>query len=785
MNNIGKLTTFRRLMDAEAVIIIPKVQRDYAYGRQEEKVQRILSDMLDDMLQTVKEDRQRIFDFVYGGSYIKKSNAASGLIPLDGQQRLTTLFLLYFVASILQADVAADDVAWLKKFRYETRQSATDFCDALIGEIRNDIVARYRKEEKSIRALIEDNPRYSASYDTDPTISSMPNVIDVIEKKAVSAEIENLWTALNTRDNILFYSLSLDKFGLDDDLYIKMNSRGKKLTEFEIFKSDFEKAVSNISSTLKDEISKKIDNQWMDVVWKYAQSSGADDIVVKADESYMQLFRNVMRLELFRRTIEKKQNRAAAIKEIVTDEAAVKQLIEYFDTISTIDNDEGIENNWQKYFYFADNILGRPGVIRLFWAKPSQKPVIHLAMDRDLTMPELTWFYSLYLAETCDLSRADRTRCLRIISNLLTANIRAHSQRYDMLSGFLSDAKEIIDNNGPIAGEHTFVGTAYDEEIAKAEKFNRTDYDRLQEFENHKYLEGSLMLFIDKYAGKNNDNSLLFKELVHFCTVFDEDSPENFDKLRINLISSRIDYTQYDASMEKDTSSTKRFFIHVQDDFSRFLIRNKDRRNQQAILELISKEMPSSSALLSFADKCKQFPIDSWQYYYTKYEAGSHPDTTYGIYAWDNPQKRPLEMIMLNSSYHSPNNIEWLVLNRILIDRLWDNNVKYSLDPHGSQPFTMIETGTTLTITQNGWIVECRYPDAMAQISNRDLYTVSSLTEGSYLIDFKNKACGYDYIDLALQVISDLEAAFAKNPASAPAETIGTNPVQNHQDENA
>ena len=93
----------------------------------------------------------------------------------------------------------------------------------------------------------------------------------------------------------------------------------------------------------------------------------------------------------------------------------------------------------------------------------------------------------------------------------------------------------------------------------------------------------------------------------------------------------------------------------------------------------------------------------------------------------------------------------------------------------------MFETGTTLTITQNGWIVECRYPDAMAQISNRDLYTVSSLTEGSYLIDFKNKACGYDYIDLALQVISDLEAAFAKNPASAPAETIGTNPVKPKQ----
>ena len=33
MNNIGKLTTFKRLLEEESVIMIPKVQRDYAYGR--------------------------------------------------------------------------------------------------------------------------------------------------------------------------------------------------------------------------------------------------------------------------------------------------------------------------------------------------------------------------------------------------------------------------------------------------------------------------------------------------------------------------------------------------------------------------------------------------------------------------------------------------------------------------------------------------------------------------------------------------------------------------------
>ena len=105
MNNIGKLTTFKRLLEEESVIMIPKVQRDYAYGRDEDKVREILDGMLTTMLDAVANDTDEIFDFVYGGTFIKRNNESSGLIPLDGQQRLTTLFLLHLYASIIQQDV--------------------------------------------------------------------------------------------------------------------------------------------------------------------------------------------------------------------------------------------------------------------------------------------------------------------------------------------------------------------------------------------------------------------------------------------------------------------------------------------------------------------------------------------------------------------------------------------------------------------------------------------------------------------------------------------------------
>lgn len=763
MNDIGQLTTFRRLMEEEAVILIPKVQRDYAYGRREEKVEEVLNGMLDSMLTAVRNNTSEIFDFVYGGSYVTKNDITSGMVPLDGQQRLTTLFLLHFVASVMQKGVPADAVAWLRKFRYETRQSATCFCSELIDEIRDDIIIRREKEpEKSIRSLIEDNPRYLATYATDPTISSMLNVIDTIEDKLRRASIPDIWDALETRDNILFYSLSLEKFGLNDDLYIKMNSRGKKLTEFEIFKSDFENAIKAISPDLKEEISAKIDNLWMDIVWGYARQSDGGDIIAKADKGYMQLFRNIMRLELFRRGIESKQNRQASISEILTDAGAVERIADYFDTFSSIDTGKGLEASWYGYFYFSDDILGRPDRVRLFWGAKNRKPVIHLAMDRDLSMPELTWLYSLYLIHKSPLDESDRRKCLRIISNLLTANIRAHSQRYDMLKGFLDDAEEIIGNNGPVAGEHTFVTTAYEEELTKQSAFSRSDYDRLQQFENHRYLEGSLMLFIEKYLGPDGDTTRLFDELDHFCRIFDNDSNKNFDKLRINLISKNISYMQYDAGMEKDEAVYRRFFIHNADDFSRFLIKNTDRRNQQAVLDVISGELTTSAALLSPEEKCLQFPSDSWQYYYIKYPSANRTDTYYGIYVWDDYAARPMQMVILNSSYHGKNNIEWLMLNHILVSEIWDDNVKYSLDNHGSDAVMLNETGTTLSITQHGWLVRCSRPDIMRQIAeSASLYSVVPQDESSYLIDFRQKGPDSDYILLGKQIIADIEKAFS------------------------
>ena len=59
-----------------------------------------------------------------------------------------------------------------------------------------------------------------------------------------------------------------------EDLYIKMNSRGKPLTEFENFKAHFEKTIK--WSPRSDEFAIKVDTKWSDLLWGLR---GGDDLI--------------------------------------------------------------------------------------------------------------------------------------------------------------------------------------------------------------------------------------------------------------------------------------------------------------------------------------------------------------------------------------------------------------------------------------------------------------------------------------------------------------------------
>lgn len=286
----GYSTTYAGLFEAQSGgaprisgIEIPIIQRDYAQGRPSAWVEEIRSDFLTVLLDAVVGGEPVGLDFVYG------KIEGTTFHPLDGQQRLTTLFLLHwYLASA--ADRLHVDAAWTR-FSYATRASARLFCRRLVANPLPQDAGRPS-------AWITDQAWYLHVWRSDPTIQAMLVVIDSIhdevERVHPDLDVRAAWERLTRTESpaISFYLLPLDDMESDEDLYIKMNSRGKPLTPFENFKARFEQDIRH--SARADEFAHKVDGAWSDLLWPF---HGGDNIV---DDEFIRYVEFITELREFR-----------------------------------------------------------------------------------------------------------------------------------------------------------------------------------------------------------------------------------------------------------------------------------------------------------------------------------------------------------------------------------------------------------------------------------------------------------------------------------------------------
>ncbi|MDM8555623.1 DUF262 domain-containing protein [Desulfococcaceae bacterium HSG7] len=255
-------------------IKIPIIQRDYAQGRADEEKVRI------SFLRTLEEaldGQPKELDFIYG------SQEGDSLHPLDGQQRLTTLFLLHWYISTKEK--SNDSVERLSKFSYEIRTSSNDFCTKLVNQGLS-----IKKSDEKISHTIKDAPWFFLAWEKDPTIRAMLIMLDAIHSKF--KEKTDMWEKLTDGTNrpITFHYIKFENFGLSDDLYIKMNARGKQLTAFENFKASFEKKIEDEKwddgKNIIETFSHKADTKWTDLFWNYADQN------LEFDKSYIKFIAN-------------------------------------------------------------------------------------------------------------------------------------------------------------------------------------------------------------------------------------------------------------------------------------------------------------------------------------------------------------------------------------------------------------------------------------------------------------------------------------------------------------
>lgn len=267
---------------------IPIIQRDYAQGRKTStEVRDMFLDSLDRYLSENKPNRD--LDFIYGSL---TNSCPSKFIPLDGQQRLTTLFLLHwYLANISgQMPVLREFITSKNRsrFTYETRLSAREFCDAfVIHDVDLEhLLPADKGLNNSLSRTIRNAGWYYLSWDTDPTIESMLNMLDSIHMK-FQGKKEYFDRLTNEIDPVItFLFLNMGELSLSDDLYIKMNSRGRPLTQWENFKAKFEQFLAEEETlkkqrmdlclgdeirnvTLKEYFSHMIDTVWANLFWNY------------------------------------------------------------------------------------------------------------------------------------------------------------------------------------------------------------------------------------------------------------------------------------------------------------------------------------------------------------------------------------------------------------------------------------------------------------------------------------------------------------------------------------
>lgn len=291
-------TTFSKLIERHDRVEIPVIQRDYAQGRPDQRIVR------DDFLKSLydalclpKEDPKLPLDldFVYG------SVVNNSFQPLDGQQRLTTLFLLHWY--LAWVDGCSDNfrsrivTSGRSRFSYEVRPSSRDFINAF-ANYAPDISAG---ECQDIAGMITDQPWYFRSWQFDPTIRAALSMLDRMHE--VFQKTSGLYARLfdETTPVITFQLLDLEQFDLSDDLYIKMNARGKPLTSFETFKARFERHLENqfkdalpdicTGMPIADFFSRRIDTRWSDFFWPFR-----DKKTSTFDDAMMNLLRTVIML---------------------------------------------------------------------------------------------------------------------------------------------------------------------------------------------------------------------------------------------------------------------------------------------------------------------------------------------------------------------------------------------------------------------------------------------------------------------------------------------------------
>ena len=235
-------------------ICVPRIQRGYVQGRQDDKGESIFAEFVPVLVKAVFDNSPLSLDFLYGVAV--GIGEKRRLLPLDGQQRLTTLALLAWLCG-----------KWRKEwhFDYEARRIPQLFMEGLLG----DTPPAKGKPSDAVRA----SSWFLPVWENDLSVAGMLRMLDALMTKIGSRDR----TKANL-GNVTFLLHGIVGTGdTFDHIFRKMNARGKELSPWENMKAMLDKHLDkSLPKEMAEDWRDKIDGDWAECIWK---GVGGEDIV--------------------------------------------------------------------------------------------------------------------------------------------------------------------------------------------------------------------------------------------------------------------------------------------------------------------------------------------------------------------------------------------------------------------------------------------------------------------------------------------------------------------------
>lgn len=529
-------------------IEIPTIQRDYTYGR--ERAKKISQKLISSIFHSIANQDQNEnlhLDFIYGklegvDNYhhlernrqsidtllnslknyahqlnidvdyktLTKNRESADMvtfIPLDGQQRLTTLFLVHWYLAIQLKDYEA--VKRLECFTYATRKSSSDFL-RMLCQIK-DIKA---ETDYSLSDQIANHELFFSFWKKDPTVKSVLVVLDEIQTQVQERNLDFTvaWDNLINGRKITFDFFDLDDFELTDELYVKMNARGKKLSHFENFKAWLIKSHTPFISVARWK--NKMDIGWNDLFWN---SKFKEDTEI--DTAYLQYFKL-----LFLGDILQEENPSEEEIEILRGNIESSPL-DIFKTYSSF------TRNINSYLQLLDYLEKN-------YPNEQVNPIFKNLTVKDFLFREnkFTWWdATLHYAITRYLMVANGdltyfSHWLRVISNLIYNTPIESAKLYKEACESISNLLKVLGKNSVYESLKTFdsqdieffLPAQRNEEILKAKwivEDSENNWERLFiRLEGHNYFYGQINfifnMFNDDFTFDSFENAALRAEAL-------------------------------------------------------------------------------------------------------------------------------------------------------------------------------------------------------------------------------------------------------------------------------